>query len=563
MEKTDIGQAGSESEYHEAIVIGMGMNGLYQLHSLLEAKMDAIALDRNADVGGTWFNNRYPGCRFDSESYTYGFYFSKDLQLGWDWSERFTSQDENLRYTRYVADTLKLRDHIHFNTWVESAEYDEADGTWRLRAVTGKKYSCQFLILCPGLLSCKTLPAINGIEDFEGPSFHTMDWPHEPVELKGRRVAVVGTGATGVQVIQTIAEEVDELLVFQRRPNWCAPLNNAPISGQEMEDIKRHFDEIFELCLETPGGFVHMPDRRRLFDVPREERLAMWDRLYEGPGFGIWLQNFVDIFVDEKANAEISAYIADRIRDRVNDPQVAEKLIPKDHGFGVQRVPLETNYYETYNRDNVRLISLQDEPVQRVTATGIQTEKQHYDVDIIVYATGFDAGIGPYTSFEIKGIGGQKLADKWRDGPQTYLGIMTNGFPNLLMPVGPQSGGGSVNFPVVIQMCVGWAMRLLNYMVENEKKSFNPEPEAEQWWCNKARNATDKLLARKATRHYITGVNTNIAGRDKPLKQALGYPGGNPKYRSILNDCADSDFKGIEFESGNALSEVPAQRVSA
>lgn len=548
MTQTDIKQG--NSEYHEAIVIGTGMNGLYQLHSFLNAGIDAIALEKNADVGGTWFNNRYPGCRFDSESYTYGFYFDKELQQGWDWTEHFTSQSENYRYTQYVADKLSLRDNIHFNNRVEAARYDEAANLWHLSTANGKQYCCRYFALCPGLLSHKTMPAINGIDDFKGPSFHTYDWPHEPLELKGKRVAVIGTGATGVQVIQTIAPEVDDLLVFQRRPNWCAPLNNRKISKEEMEDIKTRLDDIFEHCLESPGGFVHLPDRRRFFDVPREERIAMWDRLYDGPGFGIWLQNFVDIFIDEKANAEFSEYIADRIRQRVNDPELAEKLIPKDHGFGIQRVPMETNYYEAYNRDNVRLISVGDEegaePIVKITETGIQTTKQHYEVDIIVYATGFDAGMGGYTSFEIKGIGGQRLADKWREGPQTYLGFMTHNFPNLMMPVGPQSGGGSVNFPVIIQMCVEWGVRLIKYMKENGLERFNPKREAELDWIAQAEKASEKLLARKA-QNYITGVNKNL-GRHKPLRFPLAYGGGNPKYRQILDRCADEGFKGIEFE---------------
>ena len=538
--------AGETAEFREAIVVGAGMCGLYQLHRLLEEGVDAIGIDRNADVGGTWFNNRYPGCRFDSESYTYGFSFSEELLEGWHWKERFSGQPENYKYTRYVTEKLGLRKHIRFNTAVESAHFDEDNTTWNLTLSDGRSISCQFLFLALGGLSQKTLPRVPGIEDFEGPSFHTIDWPHEPLELKGKKVAVVGTGASGVQVIQTIAEEVDELYVFQRRPNWCAPLNNSVIDDEEMAEIRSRYPEIFETCLHTPGGFEHVPDRRGFYEVSREERLELWNRLYDGPGFGIWLQNFVEIFTDEKANAEFSEFIASKIRERVDDPDIAEKLIPKDHGFGVQRVPLETRYYETYNRDNVQLISLEDEPIECVNRTGILTAKGQYDLDVIVYATGFDAIVGSYLGMDIRGVGGQKLSEKWRDGPITLVGAMISGFPNLLIPNGPQSGGTSINVPRGIEMGVEFTTGLIHHLKESGKSRFEVSPQAEEDWLKEVSRMRAKLLSRKA-RNWINGVNLNIQGREQAFKNPLGYAGGNPKFRKILREIAENGYQEVEI----------------
>ena len=336
--------------HYEVIIIGAGVCGIYQLYRLVELGVSTTVLEAGADLGGTWFWNRYPGARFDSESITYGYSFSRELLQEWDWKERFSGQPENLRYLNHVADKFDLRQYMQFGCTVESACFDDDATLWRLQLADGRALTCRFLIPALGLLSAPTMPRYAGIDSFEGRSFHTYHWPDEPVELAGKRVAVIGTGATGVQVIGEIADKVGELTVFQRRPNWCAPLHNAEISPDEMAEIKTRYDEIFATCARTPGGFLHEPDRRPFFEVPREERLAKWEQLYGEPGFGIWLANFRDIFMDEEANAEFSEFIADKIRSRVHDPVVAEKLIPKDHGFGVQRVPLETGYYEAYNR---------------------------------------------------------------------------------------------------------------------------------------------------------------------------------------------------------------------
>ena len=307
-----------------------------------------------------------------------------------------------MRYLNYVADKFDLRKHMQFNCKVEAMHFDEARDLWHVTIGDGRTLTCRFVVLAIGLLSAPTMPRLEGLDDFKGRSFHTYYWPHEPVDLAGKKVAVIGTGATGIQLIGEIADKVGELTVFQRRPNWSAPLNNSAISDEEMADIRARYDEIFAACKLTPGSFVHGPQNAGFHEVTREERLALWDKLYDEPGFGIWLANYREIFMDEAANAELSEYIADRIRRRVKDPRVAEKLIPRDHGFGVQRLPLETRYFEAYNRDNVHLVDISETPLVRVTENGLRTTARDYEFDIIVYATGFDAITGAYDLIDIQ-----------------------------------------------------------------------------------------------------------------------------------------------------------------
>jgi len=533
-------------DYHQAIVVGAGVAGIYQIHRLTEMGVDAILLEGDPDLGGTWYNNRYPGCRFDSESYTYGYSFSPEVLDEWHWKERFSSQPENLRYLNFVADKFDLRKHMQFNARIESAHFDDERTRWKLTLTDGRRFECQFLFTALGLLSAPTLPRVEGLDDFAGQSFHTFDWPHEPVELEGKRVAVVGTGATGIQVIADIADKVGHLTVFQRRPNWAAPLHNSEISEEEMAEIRERYDEIFDRCANTPGSFQHGPDRRGFYEVSREERLEMWERLYAEPGFGIWLANFREIFMDEEANAEISAFIADKIRSRVHDQNVAEKLIPTDHGFGVQRLPLETHYYEVYNRDNVDLVDLQESPIERITPKGIQTTAQEHEFDLIIYATGFDAITGSYDRIDIQGVDGVKLRDKWRDGPETYLGVLVTGFPNLIMLAGPQSVSASTNFPRGIELLVDWGTDLLQHMRDNGHQRLEASDQAEEDWTKHVAAMYEVMLMRKA-RGWFTGYNSNVEGHEYGRVRHFVYNGGTPKYKAKVDQVAANGYEGIEF----------------
>ncbi|MCP1967761.1 flavin-containing monooxygenase [Bradyrhizobium elkanii] len=540
---------GEAKTHYEVIVVGAGVAGIYQIKRLADLGIDATVLEAAPDLGGTWYWNRYPGCRFDSESYTYGFSFSRELLDEWHWKERFSGQPENLRYLNYVADKFDLRKHMQFNCKVETMQFDETRDLWQLRIGDGRELTSRFVVLAIGLLSAPTMPRVLGIDDFKGRSFHTYHWPHEPVDLAGKKVAVIGTGATGIQLIGEIADKVGELTVFQRRPNWSAPLNNSAISDQEMADIRARYDEIFAACALTPGSFVHGPDKRGFYEVSREERLNLWDKLYDEPGFGIWLANFREIFMDEAANAELSEYIAGRIRQRVNDPDVAEKLIPRDHGFGVQRLPLETRYFEAYNRDNVQLVDLSETPLVRVTEKGLRSTARDYDFDIIVYATGFDAITGAYDLIDIRGIGGERLADKWKHAPSTFLGMLVHGFPNLLMPTGPQSASASTNFPRGIENGVNWCTNLLQYMWDRGLTRADATLEAQQRWTAHVVKMYEIMLMRKA-KSWFTGYNSNVAGHEEGTVRYFVYNGGTPKFLGIINGVAAEGYREIAFGAG-------------
>jgi len=534
----------SEPDY-EVIIIGAGVAGIYQIKRLSDLGVKATVLERDPDLGGTWYQNRYPGARFDSESFTYGYSFSQELLDEWHWTELFSPQPETLKYLNYVVDKFDLRQYMQFDCTVEAMTFDDETDSWSLELADGRTLTCHHVITAIGVLSIPTKPQIEGMDTFEGLSFHPAEWPHDPPSLVGKRVAIIGTGATAIQAIPEVAKEAAHLTVFQRRPNWAAPLNNRPISAEEMADIRQRYDDIFERCARSPGGFEHEPDRRGWDNVTREERLELWNRLYDGPGFGIWLQNFTEIFMDEDANAEFSDYIADRIRQRVDDPELAEKLIPTDHGFGIQRVPLETGYFETYNRDNVTLVDAAETPIERITSDGVETsDGTERPFGIIVYATGFDAFTGPFDRIDIQGLGGQKLRTKWVDGPVTYLGMTVHGFPNLFMLAGPQIA--ATNFPRACETAVDWVTPLLEHMWEQGHTRFEVTAEAEQGWYDHVAKMYEPFLLRKA-KSWITGYNGNLEGHEYGKMRYNIYNGGGPKYASILSEVADNDYEGFTF----------------
>ena len=534
----------TESKHHEVVVIGAGVCGIYQLYRLLELGIDATVLEAGSDLGGTWYWNRYPGARFDSESYSYSYSFSDELLQEWDWSEHFAGQPETLRYLNHVADKFNLREHMQFECRVKSAVFDESRSVWKVSLKDGRSLTCNILLTAIGMLSTPTLPNIEGVSNFQGESFHTYHWPKEPVELQGKRVGVIGTGATGVQVISDIADKVGSLTVFQRRPNWCAPLKNGPIDTATMAEIKSSYGEIFEKCRTTPGGFLHGPDPRHVEEVPEEERREFWEELYNSPGFGVWLGNYRNVLLEEGANAQYSAFIADKIRSRVHDPKLAEKLIPRDHGFGTRRVPLETNYYEAYNRDNVRLVDLNETPIACITENGVRTTSEDHEFDLIVYATGFDAITGAFDKINIEGARGNKLHEKWKEGPITFLGLQTHGFPNMMTLAGPQGASVSSNFPRAIEEAVDWATAFICYLREHGYQRFEPEKEAEVDWLEHVKAGYDMMLLTK-TKSWFTGYNSNVEGHDKLRYQI--YLGGAQKYREQLRDVAESDYAGISL----------------
>jgi cation diffusion facilitator CzcD-associated flavoprotein CzcO len=528
---------------YDVIIIGAGLSGMYQLYRLRELGLSARVFEAGTGVGGTWYWNRYPGARFDSESYSYGYSFSKELLEEWEWSEHFAGQPETLRYCNYVADKFDLRRDIQLESRVTSAIYQDDTRSWRITLENGAQHSCRFLITAIGPLSTPTLPRIEGRDDFRGQSFHTARWPKQKVDFIGKRVAVIGTGATGIQTIQTIAGEVGHLTVFQRTANWAAPLHNGKIDAETQARIKAGYPEIFARCKETFACFVHTPDPRGAFEVSEEEREAFYEKLYGERGFGIWQGNFKDILIDRAANATISDFVARKIRQRVKNQAVAEMLIPKNHGFGTRRLPLETFYYEVYNRDNVELVDIKETPIERVTPEGIRTTDKDYAFDIIIYATGFDAITGSFDKIDFRGTHGARLKEKWTHGPETYLGLMVDGFPNMMMLMGPHTALG--NIPRSIEYSVDWVTGLIRFAKAKGLTFLDATPEGTADWTEHVKALGVGLLSNEVD-SWMTGINRNVEG--KQTRIVARYSGSAPAYRARCDEVAAGGY--VELRLG-------------
>ena len=523
----------------DALIIGAGIAGLYQLYRLRELGLSVRVYESGTGVGGTWYWNRYPGARFDSESYSYGYSFSEELLQEWDWSEHFAPQPETERYLNYVADKFDLRRDIQFSTRVTAATYDDANTCWQVQTDDGRQTRARFLITAIGVLSAPYIPDFAGRDSFEGESFHTAHWPKEGRDFSDKRVAVIGTGATAVQLITEVAKQAGQLTVFQRTANYCAPLRNGPIDPEAQQQIKKSYPEIFQKCRESFGGFIHDFDARSALELSEEERLARYEELWAQPGFGKWLGNFADIMTNLDANATFTEFVQNKIRERVKDPEVAEKLVPKDHPFGTKRVPLESGYYEAYNQDNVLLVDLHETPIERITPGGIKTSDAEYVFDTIIYATGFDAVTGAFNRINIRGGNGQTLKDKWAEGPRTYLGLQSAGFPNLFTLVGPHNGATFCNIPRCIEQNVEWVTDCLRHMGENNYTRIVATTEAEDDWTDHVNEvAADTLLLH--TDSWFVGAN--IPGKKRTF---LMYAGGSPAYREKCEDVAAEGYEGF------------------
>jgi len=513
---------------------------MYQLYRLRELGLNVRVFEAGTGVGGTWYWNRYPGARFDSESYSYGYSFSRELLDEWDWSEHFAPQPETERYLNFFADKFRLRENIQFSSRVEAARYDDDKQRWEIMLPDGRQHTARFLVTAVGPLSAPTYPRVEGIDGFRGEAYHTGLWPKHPVRFEGKRVAVIGTGATGVQAIQEIAKTAGHLTVFQRRPNWCTPLHNRPIDKEEMDRIRAGYEELFARCNETAACFVHTIDPRGTFEVTDEVREAFWEKLYSEPGFGIWQGNFRDMLTDRSANKLISDFVARKIRERVKDPEIAEMLIPKDHGFGTRRVPQETFYYEVYNQPNVDLVSILETPIERITPAGLETSERAYEFDIIVYATGFDAITGSFDRIDIRGTGGRRLKEKWTGGPSTFLGVMVEDFPNMFMCVGPHTALG--NIPRSIEYNVEWVTGLIRYMREHGLAFAGARPEAVKEWTDFVKLKGEGLLSNEVD-SWMTGVNQNVEG--KQVRIIARYSGSAPDYRAWCDRVAAHGYREL------------------
>jgi cation diffusion facilitator CzcD-associated flavoprotein CzcO len=525
----------------DAVVIGAGVAGLCTLHRLTKLGLSVRAYEKGGDVGGVWYWNRYPGARFDSESYTYCYSFSKELLEEWDWQERFAAQPEILGYLNHVADRFGLRRHIRFDTRVVAAHWDEHRGRWQIETDSAERASARYLITAAGSLSAHQLPDIEGSECFTGKSYHTARWPHDGVNLEGKRVGIIGTGATGVQVVQTIAGSVARLTVFQRTPTYCIPQRNAPLTDNERHEIKQSYDDIFARCRESYGGFIHTFDPRSGHAVSAEEREAKFEALWRQPGFAFWFGNFSDLLMDPTVNAHASEFLRRKIRERVKDPETARKLLP-EHPFGTKRVPLENGYYETFNRSNVELVDLRESPIRRITPTGILTSSREYSLDVIVYATGFDAVTGPLTSIDLRGKDGTALAEKWRSGPKTYLGLQIQGFPNLFTIAGPHNAASLCNAVRCTEQNVDWIAGCIEHMRVNGLTRIVPTADAEADWTRHVQEVARQTLLETMTDSWFFGANT--PGKERCV--AI-YAGGAAAYRERCNAVARSGYAGFDL----------------
>ena len=521
----------------DALIIGAGVSGLYQLYRLRKLGLNARSFEAGGGVGGTWYWNRYPGARFDSESYSYAYSFSEELLQEWDWTEHFSGQPENEKYLNFVADKFKLKPHIRLNSRIKSAIYDEQANRWDVTTEDGHRARAQYVISAVGILSATHMPNIPGIDSFKGQSFHTSRWPHEKVDFTGKRVGVIGSGATAVQLIPHVAEEAKHLTVFQRTANYCCPLRNSTIDAEEQAKIKASYPEIFQKCHQTFASFMQDFDPRRTFDVPQAERYAFYEHIWSQPGFTKWFGCFYDIMTDAAANEDYAEFVRAKIRARVKDPVVAELLCPKDHPFGAKRIPMETGYYEVYNQDNVKLVDVKSKPILSITPTGVKTADAEYELDVIIYATGFDAVTGELARMDIRGVDGQTLKDKWDNGASTYLTLQTAGFPNLLIV----NGAVFCNFTRCVEVVGEWVANCLGYMRDKGYQRIEADAAAEEAWSEHAESLTEGMIFTKTDSWFM---GTNVPGKKRSF---LFYAGGAPAFREKVAEVAAKGYEGFKL----------------
>ncbi len=532
----------------DVLVVGAGITGIYQLYRARQEGYSALLLEAGAGVGGTWFWNRYPGARFDSESYTYGYLFSRELFDEWEWPEQFAAQPETERYLNHVVDRFDLRRCMRFGARITAAEYDDASGRWTVRAGDGTEVQARYLVAATGVLSVPYTPDVPGRADFRGEAYHTGLWPVTPVDLTGKRVAVVGTSSSGVQVVPAIVDDVASLTVFQRTANWCTPLNNRTITADEQAELRAGFEELRDVLNTSVHGFHHLPHDRSAFDDPEDERRRFYEEMWNSPGFTKLTSNYLDLLSNPDANREWCDFIAGKIRSTVKDPGTAERLIPKDQRFGEKRPPFVTGYFEAFNRAHVSLVDLGETPIVRLTPTGIETTTGVHEFDVIVWATGFDFGTGALLRMGIRGREGRALADYWEDGPRTFLGVQTHHFPNLFFPGGPHAAAG--NNPRYNSDQVDFITALLVYARGRDRDVIEVTERAEKRWTNMVNRGASSPLAFGESSYYF---GTNIPG--KPKRYLLNSA-GRPKLFSVIADVLAHDYDSFTFSRTEARARA-------
>jgi cyclohexanone monooxygenase len=525
----------------DAIVIGAGFAGLYMVHRLREQGMSVRGFEAGGGVGGTWFWNRYPGARCDSESMYYSYSFLPELEQEWPLEERYPGQPKILAYLEHVADRLNLRDHFTFHARITSARYDEDHGHWTVRTAGGAEASATYLVTAVGCLSAANVPDFPGAEEFGGLTLHTGNWPHEPVDLAGKRVGVIGTGASAIQAIPVIAEQAGQLTVFQRTAQFTIPAANGPLDPQLTALWKQNYREWRRRARHSRAGIPYPASTISALEVTPEQRRATFEGGWEQGGFMFSAGSFNDLVVDPRANELAAEFVRSKIDEIVDDPAVADRLKPRSFPFGTKRLPLDTNYYQTFNRPNVELVDLRDTPIEAITAGGIRTTAASYPLDVIVYATGFDALTGPLLALNLQGRGGRALAEAWADGPKTYLGLAVPGFPNLFTITGPGSPSVLSNMPVSIEQHVEWISDCLAYLRRHGVATIEAQPGAMERWTDHVQEVAGRTLYPRAASWYM---GANIPGKPRLF---LPYIGGVGPYRDQCDDVAAHGYEGFEL----------------
>ncbi|MGE4324101.1 MAG: flavin-containing monooxygenase [Sphingobium sp.] len=528
----------------DALVIGAGFSGLYALHRLRDhVGLDVRSVEVGSGVGGTWFTNRYPGARCDTESYIYCYSFSPELLREWRWSSKYPTQAELLDYFEHVTERFDLRRSIDFNVRVLGATYDAARQRWRVRTDAGVDYDCQYLVTAMGTLAAVPFtPTIEGIDQFKGEWYHTGAWPKDGIDLKGKRVAVFGTGSTGVQTIPVIAKEAAHLTVFQRSPQYTIPARHAGVDDATFADIQSRYDEIWAKSRSSAGGFPWQHNGRSAVDESEGDLNAFLEELWAEGGLKFAFGSYRDLLTDEAANERVANFVRNKIRERVPDGALAAKLVPTDHPFGSRRPIIDTNYFETYARDNVTLVDLREEPLVGAVPDGLRTERRDYDVDLIVFATGFDAVTGPFMRLDIRGRDGETIQQHWADGPASYLGLMVRGFPNMFTITGPGSTFG--NHAVTMEHHVEWIADAIEYMRGHGIAAMEPSAAAEEQWGKDLVAQVQATLVRKGSSWWS---GANIPGK---VKRPLFSVASHKYYRKLCGEEADSGYTAFEKVDG-------------
>jgi cation diffusion facilitator CzcD-associated flavoprotein CzcO len=535
-----------QNNVYDAVVVGAGFAGLYMQYRLRELGLSIRGYEAGSGVGGTWHWNRYPGATTDSEAQYYCFSFSKELQQEWNWSNRYPYQQEVEQYLNYVADKFDLRRNIKFDTRVTSSVFNEESGLWEITTDKGDRVIAKYFISAIGHLSTPFKPKIKGIDNFHGKWYHTAEWPQEDVDFADKRVAVIGTGSSGVQCIPIIAQESAHLTVFQRTPEYVIPARNKPIDPEALNQMKATYDEVWKKVHEHWFGMAFDYPGRCAFDVNAEERERIYQAAWEKGGFSFLFDTFEDLIINKEANDTAAEFIRSKIKETVKDPKMADILTPKNYPFAAKRPIMDQlGYFETFNRDNVSLVDLKNEPIIEVTPTGIRTEDAEYEVDIIVFATGFDAVTGPLSKIDIRGKEGKVVKEKWENGPRTYLGLGINGFPNMFIITGPLSP--FANIPVIVEKNVEWISDCIKYMRSHDIKYIEPTEDAENRWIQEVIEVAEQTLVTegKKVNSWFTGAN--IPGKAQVVNV---YFGGTVRYFQICDEVAEKNYDGFNLITG-------------